>query len=120
MAWVELNHRPHAYQAASHEHELAQKFLLACLSRTSCSASRAYKNILHFREHFAHPNGHHDGRHCDAQGSEPVHFRDFAFSSSNQFLTTISLSGRGRIIRKRWSLGANAYCSPNFSESNPL
>src|SRR5438105_14793027 len=24
----------------------AQKFLLACLSRTSCSASRAFKNIL--------------------------------------------------------------------------
>ena len=54
------------------------------------------------------------------QGSEPVHFRDFTFSSSNQFLTTITLSGRGRIIRKRWSLGANAYCSPNFSEANPL
>src|SRR5438132_6354308 len=52
----------------------------------------------------------------------PVHFRDFAFSSSNQFSTTISLSGvlvsSGRIIRKRWSSGATAYCGLNRRDVN--
>jgi hypothetical protein len=45
--------------------------------------------------------------------NEVVHFGDFALSSSNQFSTTISLSGAlaaGRIIRKRRSSGDTAYC----------
>src|SRR4029077_2315760 len=51
------------------------------------------------------------------------HFRDFALSSSNQFSTTISWSGvpvcSGRIIKKRRSSGATAYCGVNRREENP-
>src|SRR5436309_14690047 len=48
------------------------------------------------------------------------HFRDFALSSSNQFSTTISLSGvPARIIKKRRSSGATAYCGPNRRDVNP-
>jgi hypothetical protein len=46
MGPVELNYRPHAYQAVHTNMNQAQKFLLACLSRTSCSACRAFESIL--------------------------------------------------------------------------
>src|SRR5213595_1452654 len=50
------------------------------------------------------------------------HFRDFVLSSSNQFSTTISLSGvpvcSGRIIRKRRSSRATAYCGLNRRDVN--
>src|SRR5450759_3004918 len=45
-AWVELNLRPHAYQAASYEHEFGSEVLTSPPFRTSCSACRAFKNIL--------------------------------------------------------------------------
>src|SRR5207249_11881934 len=51
------------------------------------------------------------------------HFRDFALSSSNQFSTTISLSGApvctGRIIKKRRSSRATSYCGVNLRDENP-
>src|SRR5438309_8146393 len=53
---------------------------------------------------------------------EPVHFRHFALSSSNQFSTTISLSvlvSSGRIIKKRWSSGATAYWGVKRKDVNP-
>src|SRR5438876_9120147 len=54
------------------------------------------------------------------RGFLTVHFRDFALSSSNQFSTTISLSGAlVRIIKKRRSPGATAYCGPNRRDVNP-
>ena len=45
-AWVELNYRPHAYQASSSNMNSAQKFFLAWLSGTTCSALTAFKNTL--------------------------------------------------------------------------
>src|SRR3989441_2494240 len=52
-----------------------------------------------------------------------VHFRDFALSSSNQFSTTISLSGvlvaSGRIIKKRWSSRATPYWGVKRKDVNP-
>src|SRR2546430_16114151 len=61
-----------------------------------------------------------NGHRCDPRAIEPVHFRDFALSSSNQFSTTISLSGvPARIIKKRRSSGATAYCGPNRRDVNP-
>src|SRR3989441_3204677 len=60
---------------------------------------------------------------CDPRAVEPAHYRDFALSSSNQFSTTISLSGApvcsGRIIRKRRSSWATAYCGVNRRDENP-
>src|SRR5881275_824470 len=48
------------------------------------------------------------------------HFRQVVLSSSNQFSTTISLSGvPARIIKKRRSSGATAYCGPNRRDVNP-
>ena len=45
-ACVELNYRPHAYKTGSYEHELGSEVLTSLPSRTSCSASRAFENIL--------------------------------------------------------------------------
>src|SRR5256712_10850508 len=59
----------------------------------------------------------------DPRAIELVHFRDFILSSSNQFSTTISLSGvpvsSGRIIKKRWSSGATAYWGVKRKDVNP-
>src|SRR5467141_1132537 len=53
----------------------------------------------------------------------PLYFRDFVLSSSNQFSTTISLSGvpvrSGRIIKKRRSSRATAYCGAKRRDENP-
>src|ERR1700682_5765394 len=75
------------------------------------------------REHFAHLNGHRNGHHPRST-KVPVHFRgNFALSSSNQFSTTIMLSGEplptGRTIRNRRSSGATAYCGVNRRDVNP-
>src|SRR5438105_1842636 len=37
---------PHAYQAGSYEHEFGSEVLTSLLSRTSCSARRAFTDIL--------------------------------------------------------------------------
>src|SRR5438128_1616916 len=59
-------------------------------------------------------------RDYDPRAVEPAHYRDFALSSSNQFSTTISLSGGlVRIIKKRRSSGATAYCGANRRDVNP-
>ncbi|MGZ6515271.1 MAG: hypothetical protein ACXVD8_10180, partial [Actinomycetota bacterium] len=63
-AWVELNYRPHAYQAASYEHELGSEVPTNLPFTTSLlSISRILEHPAHFREHFAHANGHHNGHH---------------------------------------------------------
>src|ERR1700719_2262611 len=93
-ACEELNLGPHAYQAASYEHELGSEVPTRLpFTNILLSMSRIYEHLAHFRAHFAHLNGHDNGHHCDPGASEPVHFRSLALSSSNQFSTTISLSG---------------------------
>ena len=63
-AWVELNYRPHAYQAASYEHELGSEVPTRLpFTNILLSMSRIYERLAHFREHFAHLNGHHNGHH---------------------------------------------------------
>ncbi len=60
-AWVELNYRPHAYQAASYEHELGSEVPTRLpFTNILLSMSRIYEHLAHFREHFAHANGHHN------------------------------------------------------------
>src|SRR5207244_8898314 len=62
-------------------------------------------------------------RDYDPRAVEPAHYRDFALSSSNQFSTTISLSGvpvsSGRIIKKRWSSGVTANWGVKRKDVNP-
>jgi hypothetical protein len=61
-AWEELNLRPHAYQAASHEHELGSEVLTnPRVPNILLSMSRFCEHLAHFREHFARLNGHHNG-----------------------------------------------------------
>ena len=52
-----------------------------------------------------------------------VYLRDFAFNSSNQFSTTMILSGvlvsSGRTIKNRRSSGATAYCWVNPRDVYP-
>src|SRR6266404_1692659 len=122
-AWVELNYRPHAYQAASYEHELGSEVPTRLpFTNILLSFSRIHEHSARLREHFAHLNGHHNGHHRHPGATELVHFRDF-FSSSNQFSTTIMLSGdfvsSGRIIRNRRSSRATAYCGVNRADAYP-
>jgi hypothetical protein len=59
---VQLNYRPHAYQAASYEHELGSEAPTRPLfTNILLSALRIYEHFAHFSEHFAHLNGHHNG-----------------------------------------------------------
>ena len=68
-AWVELNYRPHAYQAASYEHELGSEVPTRLpFTKIALSTSRIYQHPAHFREHFAHVKGHHNGHHRDPAG----------------------------------------------------
>ena len=61
-AWVELNYRPHAYQAGSYEHELGSKVLLRPTFTNILLSKSRLKNVLRaVREHFAHSNGHRNG-----------------------------------------------------------
>src|SRR5450759_3126736 len=63
-AWVELNYRPHAYQAASYEHEIGSEVPTRLpFTNILLSMSRIYEHLAHFREHFARANGHHNGHH---------------------------------------------------------
>src|ERR1700694_1605551 len=75
-AWVELNYRPHAYQAASYEHEIGSEVPTRLpFTNILLSFSRIHEHSARLREHFAHLNGHHNGHHRDPRASEPVHFR---------------------------------------------
>jgi hypothetical protein len=63
-AWVELNYRPHAYQAASYEHEIGSEVPTRLpFTNILLSMSRIYEHLAHFRKHFAHLKGHHNGHH---------------------------------------------------------
>jgi hypothetical protein len=67
-AWVELNYRPHAYQAASYEHELSSEVPTRLPFPNILLSISAFTNMLRtFHEHFVHLNGHHNGHHspCD-------------------------------------------------------
>jgi hypothetical protein len=73
-AWVELNYRPHAYQAASYEHESGSEVPTRLpFTNILLSMSHIYEHLAHFREQFAHLNGHHNGHHspCDRYLIEP-------------------------------------------------
>jgi hypothetical protein len=51
--------RPHAYQAASYEHELGSELRTRLPFTTILlSISRIQEHLANFREHFAHLNGH--------------------------------------------------------------
>jgi hypothetical protein len=64
MGLVELNYRPHAYQAASCEHESGSEVPTRLpFTNILLSMSRIYEHLANFREHFAHLNGHHNGHH---------------------------------------------------------
>ena len=45
-AWVELNYRPHAYQAGSYEHEFTSEVLTRLAFRNILLRSRAFETIL--------------------------------------------------------------------------
>jgi hypothetical protein len=61
--WVE-ELPPHAYQAASHEHEIGFEVPTRLpFTNILLSTSRIYEHLAHFHEHFAHLNGHRDGHH---------------------------------------------------------
>jgi hypothetical protein len=63
-AWVELNYRPHAYQAASYEHEIGSEVPTRLpFTNILLSISRIYEHLAHLGEHFAHADGHHNGHH---------------------------------------------------------
>jgi hypothetical protein len=63
-AWVELNYRPHAYQAGSYERELGLEILPSLpFTNILLSTSRIYEHIACIYEQFAHLNGHHYGHH---------------------------------------------------------
>ena len=63
-AWVELNYRPHAYQAASYEHEIGSEVPTRLpFTNILLSMSRIHEHSARLREHFARLNGHHNGHH---------------------------------------------------------
>ncbi len=63
-AWVELNYRPHAYQAASYEHNIGLEVPTRLpFTNILLSMSPIQEHLAHFHEHFAHSNGHHNGHH---------------------------------------------------------
>ncbi|HEX7423239.1 MAG TPA: hypothetical protein VF311_05035, partial [Terriglobales bacterium] len=67
-AWVELNYRPHAYQAVSYEYELGSEVPTRLpFTNILLSFSRIHEHSARLREHFARLNGHHNGHHspCD-------------------------------------------------------
>ena len=75
-AWVELNYRPHAYQAASCEHELRSEVPTRLpFTNILLSPSPIQEHLVHFREHFAHLNGHRNGHRspcrCLIEPEEP-------------------------------------------------
>ena len=64
LAWLELNYRPHAYQAASYEHELGSEVPTRLpFTNILLSFSRIHEDSARLREHFARLNGHHNGHH---------------------------------------------------------
>jgi hypothetical protein len=70
-AWVELNYRPHAYQAGSCEHELGSEVPIRMPSTNILlRISRIQEHLGHFHEHFARANGPHNGHHRDPRASE--------------------------------------------------
>src|SRR5947207_3014062 len=105
MAWVELNYRPHAYQAGSHQNEFGSEvharppFTNILLSISDSGTSCALPRTFCASEWTPR-------RTPAAIHTVAVHFRgNFALSSSNQFSTMMMLSGdfvsSGRIIRNR-------------------
>jgi len=67
-AWVELNYRPHACQAASYEHDLGSEVPTRLpFTNILLSISRIQQHLARFRERFAYLNGHHE-RHRVSPG----------------------------------------------------
>jgi len=66
----ELNLGPHAYQAASYEHEFGPDVLTSPLfTNVLRIMSRIWEHLAHFRQHLPRANGHHN-RHPHTPKSE--------------------------------------------------
>src|SRR6266404_1668836 len=72
-AWVELNYRPHAYQAGLYEREFDSEIPIRLpFTNTLLRTSRIREHLAHLNEYSAHLNGHHNGHHHLRRLSQPL------------------------------------------------
>ena len=83
-AWVELNYRPHAYQAASYEHELGSE-VPTCLPFTNILLSPSrFTNILRTAANILRIRTDTTTDTITASAIESVHKRGFVLPFTNQ------------------------------------
>jgi hypothetical protein len=69
-----LNYRPHAYQAASYEHEIDLDVPTRLpFTNILLSISRTYEHLAQVNEPVAHLNGHHNGHLADPEPEVVCH-----------------------------------------------